>query len=604
MPGMGKTSFNTGVVVSAFHSALLHQILVLVAIFGVVVVAWAVVRWRAPRLAAGAGAGPAEPSARRILRIGFGVLWLFDGFLQAQSAMPGGLAGSVVAPTETGSPGWVRHLVAFGVRAWQDHPVPMAAAAVWIQVGLGVWLLVAPSGRISRLGGAAGAVWGLVVWVFGEAFGQIFAPGATWLFGAPGAVALYVVAGALIAAPPGLWRPAPRLLLGGAGLFYAGMALLQAWPGRGFWQGGKDNPVAAMAGSMSQLTQPHVMSRLIVGFGGLAQGHGFALNLVVVLALAVIGVALSAAAMAGTGDRAAAVWAWVVRPAVLAAFVVGLATWVVVQDLGFLGGLGTDPNSMIPLLLLVVAGARGLRPRAAAAAEPVGGSEPEEQPASVGTRSWAEWKLPVAAAAVAVILVGAVPMAVASANGHADALVAQELDGSPQVTDSPAPPFRLTDQSGRPASLAQLRGRVVLMTFLDPVCTSDCPLIAQEFRAAARRLNAARVELVAIVANPVYRSVGVIQAFDTQEGLDTVRNWLFLTGSPSQLAGVWNSYGVQVAVLPAGAMVAHSDLAYVIDPAGRLRYELNFDPGPGTAVTQGSFTDELVSEATGLESRS
>ena len=36
---------------------------------------------------------------------------------------------------------------------------------------------------------------GLVVWVFGEAFGGIFAPGATWLFGAPGAVLFYCVAG-------------------------------------------------------------------------------------------------------------------------------------------------------------------------------------------------------------------------------------------------------------------------------------------------------------------------------------------------------------------------------------------------------------------------
>ena len=33
-----------------------------------------------------------------------------------------------------------------------------------------------------------------------------------------------------------------------------------------------------------------------------------------------------------------------------------LADWVLVQDLGFLGGLGTDPNSMIPLILLFSAG--------------------------------------------------------------------------------------------------------------------------------------------------------------------------------------------------------------------------------------------------------
>ena len=58
-----------------------------------------------------------------------------------------------------------------------------------------------PAGRWSRLAGLASAGWGLVVWVFGEAFGGIFAPGATWLFGAPGAVLFYCVAGVLIALP-------------------------------------------------------------------------------------------------------------------------------------------------------------------------------------------------------------------------------------------------------------------------------------------------------------------------------------------------------------------------------------------------------------------
>jgi hypothetical protein len=33
-----------------------------------------------------------------------------------------------------------------------------------------------------------------------------------------------------------------------------------------------------------------------------------------------------------------------------------LADWVLVEDLGFLGGLGTDPNSMIPFILLAGGG--------------------------------------------------------------------------------------------------------------------------------------------------------------------------------------------------------------------------------------------------------
>ena len=77
---------------------------------------------------------------------------------------------------------------------------------------------------------------------------------------------------------------------------------------------------------------------------------------------------------------------------------------------------------------------------------------------------------------------------------------------------------------------------MVLLTFLDPVCTSDCPLEAQEFRQAGQLLGAdyRRVELVAIVANPVDYQLGYTQAFDRQERLDGVPNWLYLTADPAR----------------------------------------------------------------------
>jgi cytochrome oxidase Cu insertion factor (SCO1/SenC/PrrC family) len=141
-------------------------------------------------------------------------------------------------------------------------------------------------------------------------------------------------------------------------------------------------------------------------------------------------------------------------------------------------------------------------------------------------------------------------------------------------------------------SLASLRGKVVLMTFLDPVCTTDCPIIAQEFKQAGQMLGAQakHVELVAVVANPTYRSTAITRAFDRQEGLTAVPDWLYLTGSLSQLGAVWRHYGVTVEDLPAGAMAAHNDLAVVIDPAGHIRQEVDADPGPATSGTQSSFS--------------
>ena len=39
-----------------------------------------------------------EPSARRFLRVCLGLLWVFDGLLQAQRDMPGGFIPRVIAP--------------------------------------------------------------------------------------------------------------------------------------------------------------------------------------------------------------------------------------------------------------------------------------------------------------------------------------------------------------------------------------------------------------------------------------------------------------------------------------------------------------------------
>ena len=123
-------------------------------------------------------------------------------------------------------------------------------------------------------------------------------------------------------------------------------------------------------------------------------------------------------------------------------------------------------------------------------------------------------------------------------------------------------------------SLASLRGKVVLLTFLDPVCTTDCPLIAQEFRAAGQLLGAAsrKVELVAVVANPVYHQVSRHPGVrPRRSSLDQVPNWLYLTGSVPQLQQVWKDYGIAAEILPAGSMIGHQDIAYVIDQAGQVR---------------------------------
>jgi cytochrome oxidase Cu insertion factor (SCO1/SenC/PrrC family) len=103
------------------------------------------------------------------------------------------------------------------------------------------------------------------------------------------------------------------------------------------------------------------------------------------------------------------------------------------------------------------------------------------------------------------------------------------------------------------------------------------------------------VDFVAVVANPIYRSMSFTNAFDQQEGLTQLPNWYYLTGSLSALQRVWDDYGVEVSTIANGAMVAHSDLAFVIDRQGHQRDAFITDPGP-TPVFASSFSSLLVSQ--------
>lgn len=84
--------------------------------------------------------------------------------------------------------------------------------------------------------------------------------------------------------------------------------------------------------------------------------------------------------------------------------------------------------------------------------------------------------------------------------------VGTDLDGTP------APDFHLVDQTGQPVALSDLRGRVVVLTFLYTRCPDTCPLIVSKLGQVHDQLGeqAQGVAFVAVtVEQPVY---GVVVA--------------------------------------------------------------------------------------------
>ncbi len=133
----------------------------------------------------------------------------------------------------------------------------------------------------------------------------------------------------------------------------------------------------------------------------------------------------------------------------------------------------------------------------------------------------------------------------------------------------PAPDFNLTNQFARPTSLRSFRGKVVILAFNDPVCTTVCPLTTTAMVEAKRMLGAAssQVQLLGVAANPRATGVKWVRAYSRAH--EMTHQWYFLTASLPQLKRVWHAYGIEAALVR--GQIDHTPAIYVIDQHGRLR---------------------------------
>ena len=127
-------------------------------------------------------------------------------------------------------------------------------------------------------------------------------------------------------------------------------------------------------------------------------------------------------------------------------------------------------------------------------------------------------------------LVGALLVFVAHAafaQGGA-ALTATGLIGAVYTPPVPAADFTLIDQHGTPFHMADMKGKVVVFSFLYTHCEDVCPFLALKLRAAQRLLgnDAARVGFVAITTDPQRDTPEVIAKYSRAIGLFDI--WHFV----------------------------------------------------------------------------
>ena len=569
MPGMGGLKFSdvNSLVTTAFqHQVFVTSLLWIIGIAFVVMVYSVLTRRVLSFNLSEAGLG--EVRSRSYLRLAFAALWLFDGILQFQVAMPLGMANGVVLPATDGTPNWLHHLMLDGITIWNSHPLTLASGTAWIQIGIGLLLLVS-NGAAGRVGAAISVGWASMIWVLGNGAGGVFQSSSSILFGWPGATLFYVVAGVwLMLSPTNFPQRFSRVTLRLVAIILGVGVILQLLPSRGFWRGGNANALTTMAKSMVQTPQPHWLADLVTKFGTLAGTMGGGFNLIIVFWLGVTATGLWMAP-----ERR---WRWPVWSLVVGALIL----WVGAQDAAIFGGLATDLNTLIPLALLT-----GCASPAVAQRPPLARRLPRELRSSSGAV--------MASFAAGMLTFSVVSMGWASFAAAENTLYLAQ-NGPASAVDTQAPQFSATDQSGHSYHLGEHPGHYTLLTFLDPVCWTDCPLLAGQLKTVGAQFGPhAALDLVAVAANPRHETMADVRTFVARHDLGGVKSFHFVTGPLARLAAIWNAYGIQVTSSASSVMSIHSDLVFVIAPSGRIRWIVPDDP-IASSSGQSSAEAELI----------
>ncbi len=536
----------------------------------------------------------------------------------------------------TNQPQWLEKIGNLGINMWTLHTVSTDATTVVIQLLIGVMLLVGNDGLIAKAGLNLSVVWGLFVWVIAEGMGGIFVSGATLLNGMPGAVIFYVIGAVVILRvkdekfKDGTFG---KLIWNLIGLLFLVGTVMQLLPAEGFFKAGN---LAQIFQNSAANSQPEILKAPMDFLTTFATSHYFVLNVIISVVFFITALGL----LSGKKKK---FWLYFVS-AVL------FFMWWFGMDFGVIGGVGTDPNSA-PLIFLYLYIAyksvlSGLKVQAVVSLQnpdilqntdilkkhsTVGGSNSIENlvdetasklnpnlqdinaeptlatkkfvlPYRVIVSAWLTLSLVIATVWIMIPDLSSINEAMSTPQVETAALV--DSGGLAQVPGNPmSPNFTLINQRGQKTSLRQFRNKVVILSFLDPVCYETCPVVAEEFIQTAKMLRnkSSKLEFVAVNANPYFVSLTATRSFDSEHGLSNLTNWEFLTGSKTQLEHVWELYGA-VTEVPQVGMVAHSLLVYMINPEGKESEITQATGNPGTNL-EISYAQMFANEAGRLMGR-
>jgi protein SCO1 len=142
--------------------------------------------------------------------------------------------------------------------------------------------------------------------------------------------------------------------------------------------------------------------------------------------------------------------------------------------------------------------------------------------------------------------------------------------------------FALTDQDGKPRTLADFRGKAVVIFFGYTHCPDVCPTTMSEMAAVMKELgpDADRVQVLFVTLDPERDTPAILKqyvpAFDPR--------FIALSGDQEATAKVAREFRVFYQKVPgkeAGSYTLdHTAASYVFDPQGRVRLFVRHGQGP------------------------
>jgi cytochrome oxidase Cu insertion factor (SCO1/SenC/PrrC family) len=164
------------------------------------------------------------------------------------------------------------------------------------------------------------------------------------------------------------------------------------------------------------------------------------------------------------------------------------------------------------------------------------------------------------------------PLAVFSLGAGAGRIELAPAYAQPLVREgAPAPDFQLLDASGNVVRLSDFRGRAVIVTFFYSNCAEACPPLLARLKDTMARWEGKNLAVaLAVTLDPERDTPQALARFGARLGLED-KSLRLLSGSRSELEGVWKAYGVEPKALSPG-VVGHDVRVVLVDRGGRIAY--------------------------------